>query len=256
MRLKTMSLHTNIPAYILIESVLRNKILSGQLEPGQKMAKEEDLALQFSVSRITIRTALSNLEAEDLIVRKRAKGTFVSENIPIKKQFIVTGYNYGMVLNIEMYDVKPLGIQDRKVNETRIPRDIADFFALDQEATVSVVRRIRQLDGVPVYYLENFLSPAIAQHVTLNELSAKSMLKTLKETLGVSFGKSEADFESVPADADVASILQCHLFSPLIQAKVYYRLQSGEPFQITLFFMRPEYFKFKLEFDVEKMLWG
>jgi DNA-binding GntR family transcriptional regulator len=90
----------------------------------------------------------------------------------------------------------------------------------------------------------------------LNELSARSILKLLKEKLGVNFGKSEVYFESVPADADIAEFLQCPLFSPLIQVKVYYRLQSGEPFQLTLFFMRPDYFKFKMEFDVDKMLWG
>jgi len=76
---------TSIPLYVRIESLIRNRILNGQLEPGEKLPTEGDLINQFGVSQITIRKALSNLEQEGLIVRNRAKGTFVSEEIALKK---------------------------------------------------------------------------------------------------------------------------------------------------------------------------
>lgn len=73
---------TSIPLYVRIESLVRNRILNGQLQPGDKLPTEEDLVKQFGVSQITIRNALSNLGGDGLIVRNRAKGTFVAENVP------------------------------------------------------------------------------------------------------------------------------------------------------------------------------
>jgi len=50
-----------IPLYSRVESVIRNKILNGQLESGKKLPSEQELAAQFGISKITIRTALSHL---------------------------------------------------------------------------------------------------------------------------------------------------------------------------------------------------
>ncbi len=72
-----------IPLYFRIESLLRNKILSGQLEPNQKISTEEELMKEFAVSRATIGSALSHLESEGLIVKLRSKGTFVANKISL-----------------------------------------------------------------------------------------------------------------------------------------------------------------------------
>ena len=51
-----------------------------RFQPKNKLIK------QFGVSQITIRNALANLEREGLIVRSRAKGTFVAEGYPYEKE--------------------------------------------------------------------------------------------------------------------------------------------------------------------------
>ena len=51
---------------------IRAAILSRKLEPGRKLA-EDELALQFGVSRGPIREALARLEREGLVVLERHK---------------------------------------------------------------------------------------------------------------------------------------------------------------------------------------
>ena len=104
-----------IPFYFHIESLIRQKILTGQLQSGERLPSEKDLAAQFGVSQITIRTALANLEAENLISRMRGKGTFVTKNVPLSKQVIVTGDVQSFVDDSRKYKVKPLGIEKRKI---------------------------------------------------------------------------------------------------------------------------------------------
>lgn len=69
----------NPPLYLQIRTYLRNKIDSGSLRPGDQIPVEADLAQQFSVSRITVKSALKMLVDEGLITRTAGRGTFVAE---------------------------------------------------------------------------------------------------------------------------------------------------------------------------------
>jgi len=56
---------------------IKKMIVSGKLKKGERLI-QEDLSLQYDVSRQTIRTALSELKKEGFIIWKYKKGTFVA----------------------------------------------------------------------------------------------------------------------------------------------------------------------------------
>lgn len=241
----------SIPIYSRIESLIRNKIVSGRLEPGERLPTEEELARQFGVSRITVRTALFRLEIEGLIERSPGKGTYVADQIPVKKQFILTGGLHDIVLDAQKYEVKPLGIETTTVSEARYARDVRSFLGLGMSDTISVVRRVRLLKSTPIYYLENFIPEDLAKHLTEDELSRMPLLKVLKQKIGLVVSRGEMYIEAVPAEVDVAAILDSQIFEPLILVTVYYWLKSGEPMEVVNCFMRPEYFKYKVDIDAK-----
>jgi DNA-binding GntR family transcriptional regulator len=51
---------------------------AGTLRPGTKLPPERTLAEEFSITRVTVRQALTRLEAEGLIFREERRGWFVS----------------------------------------------------------------------------------------------------------------------------------------------------------------------------------
>ena len=238
---------TSIPLYVRIESLIRNRILNGQLEPGEKLPTENEFIKQFGVSQITIRNALSNLEREGLIVRNRAKGTYVGENIPIKKKFVITNEVYNILQDADRYEVKNVELQTINVGEARNARNIRDFFNLTNQDNICLVRRTRLLRGTPMYYLENILSPDVAQYLTINELCEKHLLKILKDKIGLTIDRGEMYIEAVPADPDIAEILGTQIFEPLILRQLYYWFPTGEPFEIVNSYMRPDYFRYKVD---------
>lgn len=63
--------------YHQVAGLLRDQILSGELEPGAKLPPELELAEQYDLSRGTIRQAILLLVAEGLVERIQGKGTFV-----------------------------------------------------------------------------------------------------------------------------------------------------------------------------------
>ena len=68
--------------YQNVYSQIRDFISSDKWPPGEKIPSENELVDYFNVSRITIRSALSILANDGLIVRKRGKGTVVTSSIP------------------------------------------------------------------------------------------------------------------------------------------------------------------------------
>lgn len=60
---------------------LESMILEGSLLPGQKLPPERELAVQFDVSRPSLREAIQKLEAKGLVTRRQGGGTFVNQQL-------------------------------------------------------------------------------------------------------------------------------------------------------------------------------
>ncbi|HIU74719.1 MAG TPA: GntR family transcriptional regulator [Candidatus Pelethocola excrementipullorum] len=67
--------------YFTLMEQLKEDILSGRIQAGEKLPSENELAASFSISRHTVRKALSILENEGYITARHGKGTFCSERM-------------------------------------------------------------------------------------------------------------------------------------------------------------------------------
>lgn len=68
-----------------IKEDIRKKMLSGKLKPEERLLSEQKLALEYGVSRITTRQALSELTGEGFLYRIPGKGTFVAGRNELNK---------------------------------------------------------------------------------------------------------------------------------------------------------------------------
>jgi DNA-binding GntR family transcriptional regulator len=66
------------PLWQQVADDLRNEIRAGRPEAGSRLPSEADLAYQYSVSRVTIRHAISTLAEEGLVEAVHGRGTFVT----------------------------------------------------------------------------------------------------------------------------------------------------------------------------------
>lgn len=69
------------PKYFTLMEQLKNDILSGNIRPGEKLPSENELSSQYSLSRHTVRKALSILTQEGYVEAFHGKGTFCSEKM-------------------------------------------------------------------------------------------------------------------------------------------------------------------------------
>lgn len=68
------------PLYRQVYDILVRKIAEGAWKPGEMLPSEQALAREMGVSHGTVRKVLDALTAENLLLRRQGKGTFVAEH--------------------------------------------------------------------------------------------------------------------------------------------------------------------------------
>lgn len=75
--------------YRRIADAIRQRIQSGQLEPGAQVPSEAELSEEFGVNRTTVRAAIAVLRNEGLIVTEHGRGSFVRSRPKIRRRSTV-----------------------------------------------------------------------------------------------------------------------------------------------------------------------
>jgi DNA-binding FadR family transcriptional regulator len=63
-----------------VVAAIRKQLVSGEIQPGQKLPTEEKMTETFGVSRTVIREALANLAADGLVEPRQGAGVFVLDH--------------------------------------------------------------------------------------------------------------------------------------------------------------------------------
>ena len=112
-----------------IASALRADILCGRLQGGQPL-KQDEIAVQFGVSKIPVREALVQLKAEGLVIFHPNRGAFVSElsaaeadeiyvmRIALEKEILARAIPYLTVSDFKQAGAL-LSVMDREENIAR-----------------------------------------------------------------------------------------------------------------------------------------
>jgi GntR family transcriptional regulator len=209
-----MLMTNGIPLYYQIETVLRKKIVSGELPSMSPLPSEESLAKEYGVSRITVRQALSILEQDSLITRHRGKGTFVSERSRFVEPQRLTGF---------MEDLISMGVKTKtKVLELatiEVPENVRERLELNTPGQAIRAKKVREIDGKPFSYVINYFPADIGRKIKKKDLLAKPALTILEENLGVQIAEAVQTVEATIADAEVAQLLDVRVGEPLLKAE-------------------------------------
>lgn len=69
------------PLYLQLQQLVRQAIEGHVLVQDDMIPAERDLAIEYGVSRITVRKAIDGLAQEGLVVRRRGAGTFIAARV-------------------------------------------------------------------------------------------------------------------------------------------------------------------------------
>jgi GntR family transcriptional regulator, transcriptional repressor for pyruvate dehydrogenase complex len=93
--------------YLVLVDKITECYLAGNLNPGERLPSERELASQFNVSRTTIREALRAMELNGLIEIRQGGGSYVKvSDVQSRKEEIITAVKTENPLVYEMLELR------------------------------------------------------------------------------------------------------------------------------------------------------
>ena len=183
--------------YDAIQQRIRDHILS-DLQPGQSLDSERRLAEQFGVSRVTIRRALSRLEAEGLVTRVHGSGTYKTDSVLVGKVLHPTSFSDDMRQRGSVPSYRVLSVDTPDAGEL-----VAGALSIDPSDPVLSLHRLLLADDEPMALEKAFVPldrfPGIAAEdftVSLYEIFlahyGRYMRSTRRKIKATSLGPEDA----------------------------------------------------------------
>jgi GntR family transcriptional regulator len=206
------------PLYQQIKALMTRSLQEGEWLPGAAIPSEIELAARFKVSQGTVRKAIDELAAGNLLVRRQGKGTFVATHAEEKVQFRF------LRLTPDVGEPGEPGGMERRFIDCRRQRAsaaLARALQLRPNDAAIQVRRLLSFRGTPVVLDDIWLPASLFKGLTAERLSGYRgpMYGLFESEFGVRMIRAEEKIRAVAADSASAALLGLEAGAPLLSVE-------------------------------------
>ncbi|TMR94724.1 GntR family transcriptional regulator [Nonomuraea basaltis] len=191
------------PKYQAIYRDLLAQIDGGEFAPGQPLPAQRELSDYYGVSLMTVRQALQRLSAEGRIEQRQGLGTFVAGT--------VIPYQLNSLGSLAE-DLAGQGIDLRTVllgvHRARPPAPVGAELALAPQADVTVIERLRVVEGSPVIHQVSYVPLDLGDGPLAGELERTPLYRLIEERCGVSLAWASEAIRPVVLSEEQAALLR------------------------------------------------
>ena len=235
------------PLYQQIKSLILRSLQSGEWRPGEAIPSEIELAARFKVSQGTVRKAVDELAAENLLMRRQGKGTFVATHAEeqVQYRFLRLAPDEPAALpgsaHREFLDCRRL----------RAPADVARALQMKAGEMVVEVRRVLHFSNQPVILDDIWLPGHLFKGLTADRLSEyRGPMYGLFETeFGVRMIRAEEKLRAVAADATTGALLQVDAGAPLLSVERLSYTYNDQPVELRRGLYRTDHHYYRNELN-------
>lgn len=219
--------------YLKIQQAIMEHIQSGQLKPRQKLPSERQLAHTFNTTRITLREALTLLEAEGKIYREDRRGWFISPS----------ALSYSLV---DLCSLEQLTQQQARQLTTELisakailgDTHLLEQFQLAPFSQLWQIIRVRYLESRPVLLSQHYFSPQ--DFPTLLQQELTHSLTQLTQVMGYEIAQKKAQVRVASCSSLTALKLRTHLGAPCLMVEQTFMREDKRVIRIDQNFWRPD----------------
>lgn len=236
------------PLYHQLYVVVKRKIEGGDLRHGALLPAEKEIALYFGVSRITVKRALDDLEAEGYVSRHRGRGTHVTYKYEPKV--------LRAPLNNMLDSLAVMGreTQVRLIEFARVtpPPQVADALRLAPDQQVDRAIRVRNSEGLPFAHYTSWTVP-LGPGFNQESLKGASRLDLFRR-LGIHLKEVDQVISAVAADLALAQRLVVRVGDPLLQVTRISFDQRNKPIDYLIGAYRPDRFQYHMKMSASDVM--
>ncbi len=206
------------PLYQQIKGLVLQSLLGGEWKPGEGIPSEIDLAARYRVSQGTVRKAIDELAAENLLTRRQGKGTFVATHSEEQVQ-----YRF-LKLVPDAGGIGSLGSAERHFidcKRLRAPADVARALGLRSGDPSLQLQRVLAFQGTPTIFEDIWLPGGPFKGLTAERLAAHSgpMYAMFESEFGVRMVRAEEKIRAVCPGPLEQQWLQVAAGTPLLSVE-------------------------------------
>lgn len=209
------------PLYVQVRDTLVRRLIDGQWQPGQLIPSEIELAREIGVSQGTIRKALDAMTAENLLVRRQGRGTYVAE--PEDRRML---FQFFRLTPDDRDRAFPTSVVRSRTKAAATEAERAAL-AIPAHALVWRISRTRALDGRPM--VAETLSLPVARFEGFDQMEAvpNNVYRLYSQRWGVTIARAAEKLKAVAATAEEAAELNCPEGAPLLEIeRIAYDLEA------------------------------
>ena len=237
------------PLYERIRDALREAILGGQFQPGDRVPSESELRTRYAASRITVRQALSGLQQEGLIYTLQGKGSFVSRPKAFQHISALEGFAEHMGQHGYAVHNRVLALRDVLPDA-----NVADRLGLPSGALATEIIRVRLLNRDPVSFEQTWVPASVGRQLAQADLHARDIFLILENDCGISLGHADLALDAVAALDPVAAALQIPQGSPVLRVERLTHDATGKPVDYEFLYFKGDAFQYRLRIDRHRTL--
>lgn len=192
------------PLYLQLETMLRDHIGSGNLQPGDRLPPENSLAEQHGISRMTVRRAINALAEEGILVRRPGKGTFVSGGkVPFLASTLssFSGVMRGLGLAVSSRVIA--------LNMATPPAQVARELRLSPADQAVFLQRVRYINGEAIAIMSSWMPASCHAALQQADLTSEPISQVMERAVGVSIVRADDWLEATlarDAEAELLSV--------------------------------------------------
>jgi len=232
-------------AVTAICNALQEQIEHGLLSSGCKLPAERKLSEVFATTRITLREALVQLEAQGLIYREERRGWFISPP-RLTYDLIKRSHFHAMVRE----QGREPSTQLLGARLQPAPAAVCEALQLPPLSSVIQLCRTRRIDGRLVLYVEHYLNPVFFPEILEQDLS-RPLTELYADRYGLHYGQVEFEIMPTALHADAAAALKVSAGSPGLRISRVNHDQQGRLIDCDLEYWRHD--AIRLSADVKPL---
>lgn len=203
------------PLYRQIKALILQALETGEWRPGQAIPSEQELAARFSVSQGTVRKAIDEMAAENLLVRKQGKGTYVASHNDPRALF--------RFLRLVPVDGELSSPQSIPLDcwRAKAGQEASRMLAIEPGAPIIIVRRLLRFANKPVVIDEIYLPGELFQGLSAEALQGwhGSLYSLFESRFGVRMIRAQERIRAVAADRGASEALKVSEGTPLLSVE-------------------------------------
>ena len=229
-----------MPLYKEVKSQLLTALSRGDWMPGEVIPSERPLSVHFGVSIGTLRKAIDELVAENILVRHQGRGTFVASHnrnhhffhfFNVVRHDGKKSYPKVELVSFSKCKANPLACEKLEISSSAKVFQFTNVLSLNDEAAI-----------VDIIALPEALFAGLTEQRLSNRTS--TLYNLYQEAFGINIISTEEHIRAAGANAELGKWLGVEIGAPLLQVRRTVFSYNNQPVEWRLSYVNTERYEY------------